>query len=197
MTDTRTPRNPSKGDGPSSSPARERILKAAARLMTVKAPSQITGRELAKAADVNYGLVHHYFGSKNNACQEAFRAFAGQYVKDAQTGARQDWILNMGRLPEYQDLWRILAHAAMDGESLDLLGWDYPLLRARLAARAAQTGHTPDGEGSLPAESIATAFSLALGWTVFQPFIKEALGLESKDLAHINDAIVRTIDELW
>ncbi|MBB3044184.1 TetR/AcrR family transcriptional regulator [Nocardioides soli] len=173
--------------------ARERILDAAAELMKHKAPSQITGRELASTAGVNYGLVHHYFGGKNGACQEAFTALAQRYVDSAQESHAQDWILSMGDLPEYADLWRILAHAAMDGESLEMLGWDYPLLRARLAARTSERG-ADAGETS---EAIATAFSLALGWIVFQPFIKEALGLGDQQATAVGESIVRRIDELW
>src|SRR5699024_1845651 len=108
--------------------------------------------------------------------REAFRRLAGQYVQGAQSREKQDWILHMDRVPEYRDLWRILAHAAMDGDSLDILGWDYPLLRARLRERMVdRDGNNGD---QLPKENIAEAFCLSLGWTVFQPFIKEALGLD-------------------
>ena len=173
--------------------ARGRILDAAARLMTTKAPSQITGRELAKEASVNYGLVQYYFNGKNNACAEAFAQLAGRYVAKAQASGRQDWILSMGKLPEYRELWLILAHAAMDGESLEMLGWDYPLLRSHLAERM-QKG---DGTSPFAKEAIATAFALALGWTVFQPFIREALGLGADEVGQIDDSIVDRIQELW
>lgn len=174
--------------------AQERILVAAARLMTIKSPSQITGRELAREADVNYGLIHHYFGGKDLACRKAFRRLAGQYVEGAQADEKQDWILHLGRLPEYADLWRILAHAAMDSESLEILGWDYPLLRARL------TDHRSKRDGAdttTSKENIAEAFCLALGWTVFQPFIKEALGLTEAKATRIGENILARIDELW
>lgn len=179
--------------GAADASARDRILAAAARLMTVKAPSQITGRELAEEAGVNYGLVQYYFKGKDNACAEAFRALAGQYVVKAQASGRQDWILSMGKLPEYRELWLILAHAAMDADSLELIGWDYPLLREHLAARMAETD---DGDG-VARESIATAFSLALGWTVFQPFISEALGLTTSEVGAIDESIVDKIQQLW
>ncbi|UZG60360.1 TetR/AcrR family transcriptional regulator [Rhodococcus opacus] len=173
--------------------ARERILDAAITLMATKAPSQIAGREIAKQAGVNYGLIHRHFGSKNNACKEAFQRLAGDYVRQVRGGHEGDWILSMRSEPEHQDLWRILAHSAMDGDSLAILGWDYPLLRDRLAARVS----TSDQDADSAQTKIATAFSLAFGWTVFQPFLVEALALAPDDFAEVDAAITRRIGELW
>lgn len=173
--------------------AEQRILDAACELMTTKSASQITGRELAKKASVNYGLVHHYFGGKNNAFREAFRQLASRYVQDAQSGQEHDWILNMGRLPQYSDLWKVLAHSAMDQPSLEILGWDYPLMRARLQDRAASEGNSL-GEAKT---SMSEAFCLALGWTAFRPFIEEALALTEDDIKEVGETIVERIDALW
>lgn len=173
--------------------AEQRIIDAACELMTIKSPSQITGRELAKKASVNYGLIHHYFGGKNNAFREAFQQLAGQYVQDARSGGEHDWILNMGRLPQDSALWKVLAHAAMDRPSLGILGWDYPLIRARLHDRATSDGTTVAAAKT----SMAEAFCLALGWTAFQPFIQEALGLEESEIEKVGESIVSRIDQLW
>lgn len=173
--------------------AEQRILDAACELMTTKSASQITGRELAKKASVNYGLIHHYFGGKNNAFREAFRQLASRYVDDARSGQEHDWILNMGRLPQNADLWKVLAHAAMDQPSLEILGWDYPLIRARLQERATSDGTTM----SAAKTTMSEAFCLALGWTAFRPFIQEALGLTGTDIDQVGESIVERIDTLW
>lgn len=173
--------------------AEQRILDAACELMATKSPSQITGRELAKKASVNYGLIHHYFGGKNNAFREAFRQLASVYVQDARSGREHDWILHMGRLPQNSDLWKVLAHAAMDQPSLEILGWDYPLIRARLHDRA-----TSDGTALSAAKTtMSEAFCLALGWTAFRPFIEEALGLTEADTEKVGESIAGRIDALW
>ena len=44
---------------------RKSLIEAAVQLMAMRSPRQISGRELAKHAGVNYGLIHHYFGSKD------------------------------------------------------------------------------------------------------------------------------------
>ena len=49
----------------------EQLIEAGAFLLRDRAASAITGRELAVAAGVNYGLIHHYFGSKDEVLREA------------------------------------------------------------------------------------------------------------------------------
>jgi len=40
-------------------------VRAAGELLGSKAPHDISGREIAERAGVNYGLIHHYFGGKD------------------------------------------------------------------------------------------------------------------------------------
>lgn len=181
--------------GAAPATAQERILEAAVSLMATKAPSQIAGRELAKKADVNYGLIHRHFGSKNNACKEAFQRLAGSYVEQARRAGDRNWLLTLGLHPEYRDLWRILAHAAMDSDSLAILGWDYPLLREQLAVRTTAVQRGDDAAQTKAA--LATAFSLAFGWTVFQPFLVQALELNDEDRTFVDAAITEQIQKIW
>lgn len=48
-----------------------RLIHAGARLLEDHAPSAITGRQLAREAGVNYGLIHHYFGTKDEVLRRA------------------------------------------------------------------------------------------------------------------------------
>ncbi|GII65920.1 hypothetical protein Skr01_60050 [Sphaerisporangium krabiense] len=181
---------------PENVPAPERIKEAAIRLMRVKAPSRITGRELAAEAQVNYGLVHHYFGGKNQALREAFRELARQYVDAVQTMPDHERILpNAG--PELSDVWFVLANLAMDPDSLDIVDWDYPLLRNRLAARLAAEGEGAGAAREHIRQDIAVAFALALGWTVFQPFICDALELDAEARKAVDRATADMVAERW
>ena len=60
---------PSQARGPEA--VRRSLIEAAVQLMGMRSPRQISGRELAKHAGVNYGLIHHYFGSKDAVFAEA------------------------------------------------------------------------------------------------------------------------------
>src|SRR3954465_15607142 len=60
-------------------PPRRALLDAAKRLLPERAPSTVSGRELAAEAGVNYGLVHHYFGNKDTGFREALVGLRGQF----------------------------------------------------------------------------------------------------------------------
>ncbi len=47
-----------------------------------RAPSTVTGRELAEAAGVNYGLVHHYFGGKDAVFREAILELRAEFLAE-------------------------------------------------------------------------------------------------------------------
>ena len=49
----------------------QRLVDAGARLLEDRAPSAISGRQLAREAGVNYGLIHHYFGTKDEVLRRA------------------------------------------------------------------------------------------------------------------------------
>src|SRR3954452_1683686 len=59
---------------------RQALIAAAKRLLTERAPSAIAGRDLATEANVNYGLVHHYFGGKDAALRAGLDALREDFV---------------------------------------------------------------------------------------------------------------------
>jgi AcrR family transcriptional regulator len=60
--------------------ARRALLDAAKAMLPLRAPSTVTGRELADAAGVNYGLVHHYFGSKDAVLRDALLELRDEFL---------------------------------------------------------------------------------------------------------------------
>lgn len=50
---------------------RQALIDAAKELLHTRPASTVTGRELAQAAGVNYGLVHHHFGNKDEVFRQA------------------------------------------------------------------------------------------------------------------------------
>src|SRR3954470_24611764 len=56
--------------------AREAILDAATKLFSERSPSTVSLREIACVAGVNYGLIHHYFGTKEALLGDVFARFS-------------------------------------------------------------------------------------------------------------------------
>lgn len=60
--------------------SRTALIDAAKRLLPERSPTEITGRDLAAEAGVNYGLVHHYFGGKDAALAAGLVALRDDFV---------------------------------------------------------------------------------------------------------------------
>ena len=76
------------GTGPPDrvQPSRQALLDAALRLLADRTPSEISGRDLAGEAGVNYGLVHYYFGSKDDVLRAASTQHMERLVETVMEG---------------------------------------------------------------------------------------------------------------
>lgn len=75
-------RTPERDPVPAPVKAREKLVHAAEDLLAFRLESHVRGRELADHADVNYGLVNHYFGSKNAVFDEALERLHERFRDD-------------------------------------------------------------------------------------------------------------------
>ena len=76
VTPTGSQRRPRDGEA-----TRAALVEVAARLLPDRAPSAITGRQLADGAGVNYGLVHHHFGGKDGLLAAGMNALRDDFVE--------------------------------------------------------------------------------------------------------------------
>ncbi len=149
----------------------EALLEAAADLMAERGPDAISGRDIAKRAGVNYGLLHHYFGPKSvilNAALARLRAdFITQYV-ESEDGDRLAPILE---LPTR--LVRAVAFAELSPSGIIERDEDFPILRRELAVMADQLGSTTD-DPDVQARAAVWA-AAQLGWVLFEDLLSGAL----------------------
>jgi len=175
--------------------ARERLVLAAVDVMQEKTPAQIRGREIAERAQVNYGLIHHYFGSKNALLRAGLERLVSDFVADRPgTPYEVASPIPVSTASAHGRLWNVLANVAGDPDALDALGWDYPVLRRVLAQ--AQARFDPDDAMAIKG-SIAAAATLTLGWMTYQNFVRQALELSDDELAQVNSSVTDLADELW
>lgn len=66
---------------PSHKNSRTKILAAFAALLLEEGAQEISIRKVAKRAEVNHGLVHHYFGSKDGLLVAGMRFMADQKIR--------------------------------------------------------------------------------------------------------------------
>ncbi|MDG1367428.1 MAG: TetR/AcrR family transcriptional regulator [Acidimicrobiales bacterium] len=143
---------------------RRSLIDAAVHLMGMRSPRQISGRELAKHAGVNYGLIHHYFGSKDAVFADAVK------VATAEMGQRwdSDGILPVNTNDEASS-YRTFAKLEVDEALSPMKG----LMHRIVQGQATATGKAVDDPNLLA--QVALCAALQFGWGAFEEEIVSGL----------------------
>ncbi|MGW0661600.1 TetR/AcrR family transcriptional regulator [Streptodolium elevatio] len=133
--------------------AAAKILDAATELFHERSPASVSLREIARKAGVNYGLIHHYFGTKEAILAEVFRRSSARGAEVVAGADDLDTALGqLGRNPRAYA--RMLAWAILDSDTSQVFTDETPAVTrvrelieeewARQAA-AAEAGSTEEG----------------------------------------------------
>ena len=98
---------------------RRAVIEAAANLLASRGPSAITVRDIAAAAQVNHGLVHRHFGSKEGVVRAVMEMLGGELHAFPAKGDSPPESLPLTMLPlSSENLHRANATAASDGSRM-------------------------------------------------------------------------------
>ncbi|PTR22908.1 TetR family transcriptional regulator [Rhodococcus sp. OK519] len=163
-----------------TSTARERVVSrliAAARpLFAEKGPSRVSLREIAAAADVNYGLIHQYIGTKDDLLKLVLqRASADWADMFAEAASADDAIAHIMR-PKSSEYARIVAQSVLEGKAPETLLGKSPALAelSRRIKNEIEQSQMSDDDARL---AVAAITGLALGWGLFGRYVQEIAGL--------------------
>ncbi len=163
-------------DGPDRGPevVKRKLINAAKELTTVRSPRHVSGRELATQAGVNYGLIHHYFGSKD-------AVFARAFTESTEAMARRWDSGGMVPVNTSDDArsYRTFAKIEVDQDQSPITD----LLRRIVAGQSAARGCDPRDRDMLG--DVAIVAALQFGWGAFEEEIVSALaeyGIERDEL---------------
>jgi AcrR family transcriptional regulator len=156
--------------------------------LIVEQGTAVSVREIAARADVNHGLVHTYFGSKDALLVAA----VDEVHRRASTGVDERGYPTPGLASRRSgELAKVIARMRLDGE-LDLFS-SHPISQRWVEAIRADQ---PDVDEIEAKTMVATASTLALGWPVFADHICEILELDDAQRAAMNDHIESLFSEL-
>jgi AcrR family transcriptional regulator len=152
------------------------ILVAAAELFQQRSPSAVSLREIARRAGVNYGLIHHYYGTKDAILAELLRRGSINGAERMRDSTSIDAALASLTTPgERSTHARMLAWALLDGvDPAKLVAVSPTITRLTELIAAAES----DGEGPDPRVLAATTVSAILGWNFFRPFVAAIAGMD-------------------
>lgn len=189
----------SAGDRPRGRAAVEEAVVAAAReLYRERSPAEVTMREIADTAGVNRGLLHHYFGRK----EDLIAAIVSDASERAATVVREAADLEAALATvrgQRNGYARTLAWALISGMDPDDFVGPSPTIAALLDHVTTRTaGEEPTASANRRSERmvVAAALTLVLGWQVFEPFMVRAAALNDMSADERATQLGRLIDTM-
>jgi TetR/AcrR family transcriptional regulator, repressor for neighboring sulfatase len=175
----------------------ESILDATVSLWTAKGTADLTLRSIASRANVNYGLVHRHFGTKEAVIRAALHRVVARSLTHIEHSsdlvAAIDDILPLSTGAHS----RLLAWSVLQYVIDDVMPEENSFLtRMKELAANDLDQSAPDAElraGVLAASVLA----LLYGWRLFEPYLIKGLGLENLSHAalnqHLHESLLRVM----
>jgi AcrR family transcriptional regulator len=163
------------------------LISAASELFASRGPSGVSVREVAAAANVNHGLVHHYFGSKDGLLRAVLDELAAEAAGEI---VAWDGTTTFDASSATSRHSRIVAHLLLESRNPADVQTSFPTIE-RLTADLRARGMSRDDA----ARRAALVGALALGWQLFAPFLERAAGVESGAADPLGEGIQRLLGQ--
>jgi AcrR family transcriptional regulator len=175
----------------------EAILQATEELLPKHNPTEISLRQIAEAAKINYSLIHRYFGTKESVIMAAHERMLSKVGEQFSTVDRLDG--NIGVLfkisGENVSRRTLLARAMLDGADPHLMRHHFPIMNQLIDLLRKKKSKTKRPSEYDP-ETLAAFFAAsALGWFFFEPFLLAATGLDQKDKDEVHSQITEILEK--
>ncbi|WP_185993457.1 TetR/AcrR family transcriptional regulator [Rhodococcus sp. KBS0724] len=167
--------------------SRTELVRAAQRLLAQRPPSGITGKQVAKESGVHYGLIYHYFESKDALFLEAMQQLTSGYIKHRDDTVDRSVALPRLTFEGHEMWWRAAANFSADGgASYNSLGWTYPVLNHELEAILA---HHPEVSELEAKAHIVREVCMNFGWMFFKETLARGMELTDEQMAELGHFI--------
>ena len=173
------------------------ILKATEQLLPKHNPTEISLRQIAEAANVNYSLIHRYFGTKEAVIMAAHERMLNKVGEQFSTVDRLDGniavLFKINR--ENASRRTLLARAMLDGADPHLIRHHFPIMYQLIDLLRKKKSKTKKPT-QYDAETLAAFFAgSALGWFFFEPFLLASTGLNKKEKKKVHQQITEMLEK--
>jgi len=177
---------------------KEAILRATEKLLSKHSPTEISLRQIARAANVNHSLIHRYFGTKENVVLAVHDRIISKLGE--QFSAIESLDGNIGRLfkiNEQNPSRRILlARAMLDGADPSLIRHHFPTVHQLIDLLKKKKSESA-GSSEYDTETLAAFFvGAVMGWFLYEPFLLAATGLDAKNRDKVHREIVEILEKI-
>ena len=175
------------------------LLRAAAELMAERSPSDVTLREIAARAGVNYGLIHRHYRTKDRLLVEIFQEFTdygAEQIRSSTTiheAIRRTFTLDSGGFA------RILAWVALDGVPAENTFEDTSGMAVfqDLIVRAWEHGTDPQRRDRFDPRVVSSFVRLMISiWDFYAPYMQQVDDWGDRDLADAHVEVLELMQTL-
>src|SRR5688572_56933 len=110
-------------------PTRDALLRAAAALFAEKGAEAVSTREIASKANVNNGLIHRHFRTKEALLREVLEGMSAEISAVDQEGDESAVLLRFFHaVRERETYWKLIARTMLDGQPIDHMQRTFPTM---------------------------------------------------------------------
>ncbi len=163
------------------------VLQSAADLFSQRGIDAVSIRDIATHADVNHGLIHRHFGSKENLRLKT-QEYLAKLVRD-EIGKPENFIDALVRaekaVVKHPLFWKVMARTFMDGKFDGDVQTSFPFVRKMVdfVREAKENGVIKSDMGSR--HIVAAVFAYGLGMLVFHQYIIQGTGLDDVPIEEV------------
>lgn len=175
------------------------LLRAAAELMAERSPSDVTLREIAARAGVNYGLIHRHYRTKDRLLLEIFQEFTdygAEQIRSSETiheAIRRTFTLDSGGFA------RILAWVALDGVPAEKTFQDTSGMAVfqNLIVEEWERGQGPQRRERFDPRIVSSFVMLMISiWDFYAPYMQQVDDWGDRDLDDVHAEVLELMQVL-
>jgi TetR/AcrR family transcriptional regulator, repressor for neighboring sulfatase len=176
---------------------KEAILQTTEKLLKKHNPTDISLRQIAKAANINHSLIHRYFGTKENVILAVHERIIGKLgAQFSSIDSLDGNIERLFKIAEENPSRRILlARAMLDGADPQLIQHHFPTVHQLIELLRKKKSEVDDPSEYDPEILAAFFVATVMGWFLYEPFLLASTGLEKKDKDKVHKAIIELLEK--
>lgn len=174
------------------------ILDAATALFAAKGVAGVSVRDIAAKANVNHGLVHRHFGSKENLRLQVQNHLMEKI--NADIGEPENYtdafLRGVAALRKNEAFWKVLARTFLDGQFEGDVQSAFPFLQKMTAIITQAQKDGTFNKRTDPRLLVAGGTAMVLGLLVFENYLLPGTGLDDEPAGTAQDAILQAFMDI-
>ena len=167
------------------------LIQAAALRFAASGITAVSLRDIAQQAQVNHGLIHRHFGSKQGLLHATIEKLSADIAKRLGPTQDRELLVSLLRLTfvetySQQQFWRILSHLMLEDVEIALSTIEFPVVQRMLEAARRSPSNCLGPEARL-----SLLLSLGLGLLLFRPYLMHSIQLSKEEWDAVKSEILQ------